>query len=970
VVGAPGNGAPGSGNPADLTRGTISDIDADGVPEHLNKTSPFVDQNQAYGSNALVGQFLREGDGHGGLTGHLLAGAADPSNPAFSLLPNLREAIQHHWANNTVFTDPSLQNGSTTFRQYFAGLVDANGVINQSMVDGLASNFMGSGHALLLDTNPFINKLDHYVAGDGRANENIGLTSIHTIWARNHNFQVESLKDAGFTGTAEELFQAAKVINEAEYQRVVFTEFADKMLGGLKGHGDHGFDGYNPDVDARISHEFSTAAYRFGHSLINETMTVLDANGQPHQVDLFDAFLNPTNDASAFPVDPSAYYTPKAGYEQLGVNGILGGGIIQQAEEVDVNIVNAVRNDLVRINADVFAFDVAREWDVGIGTMNQIRADLRASQSPYVQEAVGYAGNFSPYTSWDDFQLRNGLSDAVSAQFKQAYPDLVLAAADIDAFKAINPGIELGGPNHNTVKGIDRVDLFVGGLAEQHINGGMVGQTMWVILHEQMDRLQEGDRLYYIDRVENLDFYQQIEEQGFGAIIARNTGLSNLPENVFEVSGLDQTPSSGGDTGTGAGTGTGDHTGTGGETTGTGDHTGTGVGTGGTGTGDDGGSDDNDGPDDDAGSGDDTGSDGHDGSSDDEDQPDTGTGMGTGIGTGAGTGTGSGTGTGTGTGNNTGTDTGTQTDTDTQVSTAGVVRTGTPQADVLAGTAGDDNIVAMGGDDVITSDAGADAINAGAGDDFVSSGDGRDVVFAGAGDDQVFAGDQADVIYGDAGNDRIFGGEGNDLLNAGAGDDAVFGGAGNDLIVAEANDGNDVYFGDDSDGGSGIDTLDLSASAASVRVNLGSGLLFNGFATGVQIGHDTIWGIENVIGGSGDDTITASNAVNVMSGGAGNDVFRFETSAAAHGDTINGFEPGDRIDLSGIDANTGASGDQGFTLLTSAAFTAAGQLAVTYESGPDGDFTVVQGNTDGNTDADFTLKIEGHHALGTPNLTL
>ncbi len=86
---------------------------------------------------------------------------------------------------------------------------------------------MGSGHPLLLDTNPFINLLDHYVAGDGRANENIALTSIHTIWARNHNFHVEGLAGGRLRGTAEELFQAAKMINEAEYQRVVFDEFAE-----------------------------------------------------------------------------------------------------------------------------------------------------------------------------------------------------------------------------------------------------------------------------------------------------------------------------------------------------------------------------------------------------------------------------------------------------------------------------------------------------------------------------------------------------------------------------------------------------------------------------------------------------------------------------------------------------------------------------------------------------------------------
>src|SRR5690606_19647258 len=102
---------------------------------------------------------------------------------------------------------------------------------------------------------------------DGRANENFALTSMHTIWARNHNFHVDRLQAAGFEGTPEEIFQAAKMVNEAEYQRVVFDEFADTLLGGMRGLGTHGHDGYNPEVDARISHEFAAAAYRFGHSL-------------------------------------------------------------------------------------------------------------------------------------------------------------------------------------------------------------------------------------------------------------------------------------------------------------------------------------------------------------------------------------------------------------------------------------------------------------------------------------------------------------------------------------------------------------------------------------------------------------------------------------------------------------------------------------------------------------------------------
>ncbi len=541
-------------DPADLTRGSVDHI-VDGVPQHLNKTSPFVDQNQAYGSTELVGILLREGDGNGGLTGSLLAGAPDPSNPDFNLLPTLREVLLHHWDNNTVFSDPLyLPNGPITFRDYFTDLpfedasgtpqigtlVDAGGNINEGMIPFVNGDFMGSGHTLVGDANPFINLLDHFVAGDLRANENYTLTSIHTIWARNHNFHAENLEANGFDGTDEELFQAAKIFNETEYQRVVFTEFADKLLGGLKGSGEHGHDDYNPGVDARISHEFAAAVYRVGHSLISQTITVIGEDGTPMDVPLTDAFLNPTNDNEAFTAPLPPGYIPQPGFEQLGVGPIVSGITGQLAEEVDYKIVDAVRNDLVRIQADLFSFNVARGRDVGLGTLNQVRSDLLESTDPYVMEAVERSGeDLSPYSSWQDFQQRNGLSATVLAQFMAAYPDLVLASQnEIDAFKTANPSIEL--VNGNTVKGIDRVDLWVGGLAEEHINGGVVGATFWVVLHEQFDRLQEGDRFYYLDRVDDFDFYNQVEDQSFSDIIARNTGLEGLPDDVFGRNGRRQ----------------------------------------------------------------------------------------------------------------------------------------------------------------------------------------------------------------------------------------------------------------------------------------------------------------------------------------------------------------------------------------------------------------------------------------------
>ncbi len=74
------------------------------------------------------------------------------------------------------------------------------------------------------------------------------LTSIHTIWARNHNYWVDTLKaQTNGAWTEAEYFEAARMMNIAEYQRVVFTEFATAMAGGLDNDDEHGFDGLRPD---------------------------------------------------------------------------------------------------------------------------------------------------------------------------------------------------------------------------------------------------------------------------------------------------------------------------------------------------------------------------------------------------------------------------------------------------------------------------------------------------------------------------------------------------------------------------------------------------------------------------------------------------------------------------------------------------------------------------------------------------
>ncbi len=845
-IGAPGTGfGPGSTNPADLTRASVVGYDANGVPLHTNKTSNFIDQNQAYGSNELVGIFLREPDGQGGVTAHLAFGAPDPSNPDFELLPTLRELIHAHWDNDTDF-------GAMTFREAYPGLV-VDGVITPSMVRGLYENFMGTGQPLLLDLNPFISPLDHIVAGDGRVNENITLTSIHTVWARNHNFHVDNLIDQGFTGTPEQVFQAAKIINEAEYQRVVYTEYADALLGGMRGSGSHGHDEYNPDASAAISHEFAAAAFRFGHSLVSETITVIGDDGEPRQVRLFDAFLNPTSNGE-FLVTPEQMsamgYQPQPGYAEYGAAPIIAGIVTQPAEEVDANIVGAIRNDLVRISADLFAFNVARGRDVGLGTMNQVRKSLSESTDPYVREAVSFAGDMSAYVSWEDFQARNGLSDTLIQQFRTAYPDLVLQTQqEIDAFRLINPDIEL--VNGTTVKGIDRVDLWVGGLTEKHINGGMVGQTFWVILHEQFDRLQEADRFYYTDRVDGFDFYEDLidgSQEGFAVIVARNTGLVGLPEDLFVLDDLpdnraprlekpiaDQAALAGGAL---AFTIPAD-------------------------------------------------------AFRDRDALDAlaytarladGGSLPSWLNF-----------------NPTSrafsgavpldfigalsilvtvTDKGKESASDVFTLTVSTTR------NLIDGGAGNDLRIGTGGADLMRGLGGADTLRAGNGDDVASGGDGND------------------SLLGESGADTLLGGAGNDLLNGAAGLDSLDGGAGADTLLGSS--GNDVLLGDagnDSlNGGTENDMLKGGAGNDTLVGSLGNDLLEGGEGNDSLLGGG---GNDTLLGGVGDDVLRGEDGNDLMLGGTGNDVL----NAGSGADTLDGEDGNDiLLGLAGNDLLKGGAG--------------------------------------------------------------
>lgn len=202
----------------------------------------------------------------------------------------------------------------------------------------------------------------------------------------------------------------------------------------------------------------------------------------------------------------------------------------------------------------------------------------------------------------------------------------------------------------------------------------------------------------------------------------------------------------------------------------------------------------------------------------------------------------------------------------------------------------------------------------------------------------LVGGNRSDIINGSGNPDTIKGMAGNDLLSGRNGGDYIQAGAGADRV--DAGDGNDRVYGDEGD--------DRIAGGA------GSDWLFGGG------GKDTL------VAGSGGGTVDGGAGLDLLVGGSGRDVFVFDDgdTGVGHGrrDMINLFRrgDGDRIDLSDIDANRGAGGDQDFDWIGASGFTRPGQLRY-YEYN---DYVMIEGNTAGGGGAEFQIKLV--NAIATP----
>lgn len=326
----------------------------------------------------------------------------------------------------TAWLDASMVYGSDATRAAALRTLDGTGRLETSAGDLLPFNTAG----LPNEGGP---SPDLFLAGDVRANEQAGLTALHTLFVREHNFWAGWLASVYPGLDGDRLYEHAREIVGAEIQAITYEEFLPALLGPDPLPP---YTGYRPRVDASIGRVFSTASYRFGHSMLSESLLRLDANGDPHP-------SGPLALAEAF-------FAPQE-IEDDGIEPLLRGLALQRAQAVDPYVVDGVRNFLFGPpgsgGLDLAALNIQRGRDHGLPSYNEVRAAF----------GLAPAASFAEVSS----------DPEVQARLEEAYDE------------------------------VDDVDAWVGGLSEDPLPGALVGELVATVLADQFARLRDGDRYFY-----------------------------------------------------------------------------------------------------------------------------------------------------------------------------------------------------------------------------------------------------------------------------------------------------------------------------------------------------------------------------------------------------------------------------------------------------------------------------------------
>lgn len=352
---------------------------------------------------------------------------------------------------------------------------DRNAALRETGTPFLATS---SGNLLPFNTNSLTNANGFvsdpttlFLAGDIRANEQLGLTVMHTLFVREHNRIAQNLLSSDPSADIDAVYEQTRRLVIAKIQVITYDEWLPALIGA---NVIAPYSGYDDSVNPTISNEFSVAAFRLGHSMLNEQLLRLDAAGDEiagGHIDLKDAFFAaPSVLTSSTDLDP-----------------ILRGFAAQLHQELDAKVIDDIRNFLFGQPGsggfDLASLNIQRGRDHGVPGYNDMR------------EAMGLAR---------------------VTQFGEITSDTVLAEALFDTYGDVND-----------------IDLWVGGLSEDAVSGSQLGELFQEILAQQFTAVRDGDRFWWENHL-TADERNRVRDTTLAEIIRDNTDIgSEIQDNVF-----------------------------------------------------------------------------------------------------------------------------------------------------------------------------------------------------------------------------------------------------------------------------------------------------------------------------------------------------------------------------------------------------------------------------------------------------
>uniref|UniRef100_A0A224YXI4 Peroxidase n=1 Tax=Rhipicephalus zambeziensis TaxID=60191 RepID=A0A224YXI4_9ACAR len=330
--------------------------------------------------------------------------------------------------------------------------------------------------------NSEINDVDCFLSGDVRANEQLGLLAMHTLWFREHNRLAEALSEINPHWDGERLYQEARKIVGAQMQHVTYEHWLPKILGpaGIAAMGP--YRGYKPDLNPSVVNVFATAAMRFGHFLINPVLLRLGPDWRPVR-------------EGPVPLR-RAFFAPHLMLREGGIDPLMRGLLVAPAKlrKADQLLNSELTDHLFEpalvVAQDLASFNIQRGRDHGMPGYNKWRQFC----------------NLSRAESFED--LRREI-----------------------------PSAELRRKLERLYKTPDNIDVWVGAIGEEPLPGSKVGPTLTCLLSLQFSRLRDADRLWYLNEgTFTAEQREELKRSSLARVLCENgDNITHVTRDVFTL---------------------------------------------------------------------------------------------------------------------------------------------------------------------------------------------------------------------------------------------------------------------------------------------------------------------------------------------------------------------------------------------------------------------------------------------------